>query len=154
MNMLKEALLIATQEFRVLPVSPPALGDPKSGKRPLIKDWVRLATTNAEQIRKWWSQWPEANIGIATGKEFGLFVLDVDVATGVLESVEMRIKQAAWPDPPMVRTGSGGLHIYLPYDCSFPLGNSPPGLDIRGEGGYVIAPPSLHASGKRYEWID
>lgn len=159
MNMLNEALLLATEhKFRVLPVKPPAWGGSSIGKVPLIKDWVRLATTNGDQIEKWWAQWPDANIGIATGKESGIFVLDVDVATGGLESAEQLFKQSAWPNAPIVRTGSGGLHFYFAYDGSFPLRNSVselgPGLDIRCEGGYVVAPPSLHASGKRYEWID
>jgi hypothetical protein len=107
----------------------------------------------------WWTQWPAANIAIATGDLSGIFVLDVDGEHGEqsLRNLEQRLGQL----PPTVEviTGSGGRHIYfrLPEFPGAPIiRNSASkigvGLDIRGNKGYVIAPPSLHESGRRYQW--
>lgn len=150
--MLDEASkLVREFNFAVFPVQP-------RGKIPLIKGWQEHATRDLEQLAKWWHQFPDANIGVATGIKSGVFVLDVDVKTGGFESL-VRLKDASqgWPDTLTAKTGSGGLHIYFRYDPAKPVRNSAsriaPGLDIRGEGGFVVAPPSVHDSGNRYEWI-
>jgi hypothetical protein len=152
MDLKSSALRLAEDGFPVFPVRP---GD----KRPLISGWKEAATMDPAIIAAWWSQWPDANIGIVTGERSGLVVLDVDVATGGLESFEeLKSCISDWPDTLMVRTGSGGLHVYFRMWDGIRIGNSvsklAPGLDIRGEGGFVVAPPSLHASGNRYEWIN
>ncbi len=65
------AIVYAETGLRVFPCN--------TGKKPLIKGWPKLATTDSNQIRHWWSKWPSANIGIATGEESGLLVLDIDI---------------------------------------------------------------------------
>lgn len=127
--------------FSVMPV-----GD---DKRP-IERWEHLQEERPthERITAWWDRYPHANVGIITGPVSSIFVLDLD-------SHEAReyVKERGIPDTPIAKT-SKGVHIYFDYP-SFLLGNrSDPkiGMDIRGEGGYVVAPPSIHHSGQRYEW--
>lgn len=126
------------------------------GKHPKITDWPNQATTDPSQIRAWWTQWPNANLGIATGAGSGLVVLDVDPRHGGDVSLEALIEQHG-PLPTTVEslTGGGGRHIFFRYP-GYPVksgaGALGPGLDIKGDGGYIVATPSLHASGRRYEW--
>jgi hypothetical protein len=137
-----------------------------SGKHPRV-NWKEEQTTDGKTIRDWWTRWPEANIGIATGKQSGLFVLDIDTGESIeradgslvpasevsLQRIESDFGEL--PETLTVRTGSGGQHRYFQYPGSGDYGNSVrflPGLDIRGEGGYVVAPPSNHESGRVYEW--
>jgi hypothetical protein len=112
------------------------------------------ATANRLVIARWWADCPHANVGLRTGAVSGLVVLDVDGPTGQasLRSLVDRHGsfRAAW-----VRTGSGGWHAYLAHpgtevpNSASRLGAS---LDIRGDGGYVVAPPSRHWTGGRYDW--
>jgi hypothetical protein len=126
---------------------------------PLIRRWQELATTDPATIETWWRQFPTANVGIATGRKSGIVVLDVDPGNGGHESLE-RLKKdiPGFPSRATVRTGSGGLHYYFTYDLDLSIGNSASrlghGLDVRGDGGFVVAPPSLHASGSPYSWIE
>jgi len=126
------------------------------GKHPRITRWQHRATTDAEQIREWWRRWPSANVGIATGPS-GLLVVDVDQSKGGEVSLsKLEARFAALPATLRVRTG-GGWHVYFTAPLGVEVRNSNgklgPGIDVRAAGGYVVAPPSLHASGKRYEWI-
>lgn len=115
-------------------------------KQPLTSSGFRNATTDEDQIRAWWSKWPDANIGIATGN--GLFVLDVDGSEG-LASIEGK----ELPRAPRVKT-SKGFHVYFKSQEELRcFTRRLPGLDGRGEGGYIIAPPSVHPSGEVYEWL-
>jgi hypothetical protein len=116
---------------------------------------LNAATTEPGQVETWWSRWPAANVGIRTGAASGLVVVDVDPDHDGEASIERLIKShGALPDGRVVRTGSGGRHLYFRHpgglvrnDAGRRLG---PGLDIRGDGGYVIAPPSRHRSGGVY----
>ncbi len=121
-------------------------------KHPVPVNGVKAATVKTEVIRQWWDKHPRANIGIATGH--GLFVIDIDPRSG--GSLEELQKRFALPDTAMVRTGGNGWHLYYFYSGS--LGNSAgklaEGIDTRGFGGYVVAPPSLHASGSYYTWLN
>ncbi len=127
------------------------------GKHPLTPNGVKDATKDIEQIEAWWTKWPDANIAIATGGISGITVLDVDV--GPQKSGEASLKRVErenepLPLTPIVRTGGGGLHYYFRYQKG--LKNAVgilPGLDIRNDGGYVIAPPSIHISGQKYGWL-
>lgn len=127
-----------------------------AGKHPRVM-WKTEATTDREIISAWWRRWPESNVAIVTGGQSGLVVFDVDSDKGgdaSLAAVEERFGET--PTTPTVRTGGGGLHFY----CSHPgatIANGSalagyPGLDLRADGGYVIAPPSNHRSGGTYRW--
>lgn len=125
------------------------------GKHPRTENGLKDATTDERTIRGWWQRWPDAGVAIATGR--GLVVVDIDVHKGGDDSyVDARRALGDVPDTVEVITGSGGRHIYLAAPegvavrCS--AGQLGPGLDVRGDGGYVVAPPSLHASGRRYQW--
>jgi hypothetical protein len=113
---------------------------------------VKDATTDAATVRQWWRQWPTANVAIATGA--GLMVLDIDPDKGGDESLEDLQRIGRLPETLEVITGGGGRHYYL--ETREAVGNSAsklgPGLDVRGNGGYVVAPPSSHASGGSYTW--
>jgi hypothetical protein len=124
---------------------------PDPGKHPRLRGWQRLATTDPAVVEEWWRRWPDANLGLATGRRFD--VLDLDGAAGV-EALRAALSINPWEHPgPVARTGGGGWHLlYRPLG----LGNRvrlAPGLDWRGRGGLVVAPPTQHASGHRYTWV-
>jgi hypothetical protein len=130
---------------------------PCNGKVPLTEHGFQDASADMETVLAWWTRWPEAAIGIPTGAVSGLFVLDVDVqhgGAGTLAALER--KHGVLPPAPEVLTGGGGKHLYFAHPGQ-PVQNSAgklgPGLDVRADGGYVIAPPSLHANGRAYRWL-
>jgi putative DNA primase/helicase len=113
----------------------------QAGKHPKIAKGFHAATTERKKIKEWWKRWPEANIGLATGKRSKLIVLDVDEEAGVrsIEQAENHI-----PETYTVVTQRGGLHLYFEAP-DFEVRSRirfMPGLDLRGDGGYVVAPPS------------
>lgn len=123
-----------------------------AGKHPAISGWRERATNNTEAIRKMWGNHPY-NIGIACGHN-GLVVLDIDNRDGGAEGLaELEAKHGKLPDTRTVIT-AGGKHIYLRGQK--PYGNSvralARGVDVRGVGGYVIAPGSIHRTGASYMW--
>lgn len=114
------------------------------GKEPLTWRGHLDATADPETVRRWWARWPEANIGVPTGERTGLLVLDVDHPAG-LDALED--EHGELPATRTHSTGSGGMHLLYRYpDTGERFGNSsgdlPDGYDIRGEGGYIIAPRS------------
>jgi putative DNA primase/helicase len=132
---LDAALSHAARGWRVFPAKP-------RGKTPLIEQNLTRATTDAEQIRRWWEQWPDANPAIVAAG--GLAVLDVDRKTGGMKSLRELLLQHGPLRTYTVRTGSGGLHLYLIDNRDNPLAQSAGklarGLDVRAGGkGYVIA---------------
>ena len=144
------ALDYARRGWSVVPVE-------RGGKRPLVA-WTELQSRRASpgEIDAWFGRRPDANVAIVTGVISHLLVIDVDPAHGGFESV------AAWEDqhgplPATVecRTGGGGRHLYFshPGEVTPNRVALAPGIDSRGDGGCVVAPPSLHASGRRYEWL-
>jgi hypothetical protein len=128
----------------------------RRGKRPLVA-WLEFqdrAATPAE-VEEWFARWPGANVGIVTGHVSGLVVLDVDPAHGGADSLA-RLEAAHGPLPVTVEalTGGGGRHLYFAHPGG-QVGNRVglhPGIDLRGDGGCVVAPPSVHPSGRRYAW--
>lgn len=131
------------------------------GKHPRVPNGVHQATTNMFTVTSWWERWPHANIGMPAGAN-RLAVIDVDPEHGG-ESVLTQLDQWCvqhgvdmWATR-TVRTGSGGLHfLYREPDGGIPSKTAAfgeRGVDTRGRGGYIVAPPSLHASGERYELI-
>jgi hypothetical protein len=130
----------------------PSCGQP--GKHPLgslVPHGVKDATTNRARILAWWTRHPQANIGLATGQRFD--VLDVDGPAGAQAIRALTAIHGLVSSGPLVRTGGGGWHFYL---APTGLGNVRPRdvehVDWRGRGGYVVAPPSRHASGHPYQW--
>lgn len=114
------------------------------------------ASCDPEVIRRWWTEAPFANVAIATGPESGLAVLDVDPRHGGEDSlVALREDAGELPRTFVVKTGGGGWHYYFKHPgTKVPSvgGKLGPGLDTRGDGGYVLAPPSNHLSGGSYLW--
>ncbi|QBS37113.1 DNA primase [Thermaerobacter sp. FW80] len=162
--MLRAALYYATHfRWAVLPLHSIRGGrctcgdtDCKSpGKHPLTKHGVHDATRDADTIRRWWTRWPSANVGIATGRASGFWVLDVDPDKGGSEALhELEAKHGRLPDTVEAITGGGGRHILFRWPGR-PVANKvalAPGLDVRGDGGYIAAAPSRHESGRRYAW--
>lgn len=159
------SLLLASRGLRVLPVHgvidrgctcPKGTNCDGPGKHPRLNEWPEQATTDAEAIRGWWKKWPDSNVGIATGSGSRIVVLDIDPANGGDDSFAGLERECGnFPSTVEVITGGGGRHLYFAYDAD-DVRNSAGmlglGLDIRGEGGFVVAPPSMHISGRRYEW--
>ena len=125
------------------------------GKHPRTLHGVKDATAREQTVRAWWDRWPDANVGIATGSVSGLIVLDVDPRHGGDDSL-VALERQHDPLPQTVRamTGGGGSHPYFSHPGGIVRNKVAiaPGLDVRGDGGYVIAPPSIHETGRRYEW--
>jgi len=130
-----------------------------AAKHPRTINGLHSATTDQDRVRGWWDQWPNANIGVVTGSAAGLFVLDIDPESGGWESADaLEAASGNFPRTRAARTGGDGLHLYFRWPHHGTIKNSTgvlgPGLDIRGDGGYIIAPPSMHRSGARYAWED
>jgi hypothetical protein len=128
----------------------------RRGKRPLVA-WLefqeRLATPG--ELEAWHARWPEANVGIVTGRISGLVVVDVDAGHGGEASLA-QLEAAHGPLPLTVEalSGGGGRHLYFAHPGGR-VGNRVgllPGIDLRGDGGCVVAPPSIHPNGRRYVW--
>ena len=165
-SLAEAALAYARAGLPIFPVQP-------HSKVPLVTHGVYAATTDEQQIARWWRRCPTANIGMPTGQASGRIVLDVDPRHGGTEALE-RLQQAldrraahlgcasiALIETRVQRTGGGGLHLVFARrtDLATPLRNMVrfagyPGLDLRGEAGYCVVAPSQHASGGIYTWLN
>jgi hypothetical protein len=127
---------------------------PVAGKRPLTAHGLKDASTDPRQVRAWWSTRPDAGVAIATGNASGLLVLDVDGHQGADTLHELEQEHGELPETVRAETGGGGTHFFFRHDRGVrnSVGRLGLGLDVRGDGGYVVAPPSAHPSGRRYEW--
>lgn len=144
------ALKYAKRDIPVFPLRP-------GGKKPLTPRGFKDATTDPEQIRRWWKRWPEANIGIPTGERSGLWALDRDAyKPGAMSREALEREHGPIPQTTTVGTGRGGFQYLFRYPAGSGIRNSAgelgPGLDVRGEGGYIVAPPSRTEG--PYEWLD
>ena len=124
------------------------------GKHPLTRHGFMDATTDKEQIKSWLEAWPSANIGMPTGKASGFAVVDCDAEAAIRSFCLDRFPGAQ--NTRSSRTGRGAQFFFqyqdgIRNDTGKKLG---PKIDVRGDGGYVILPPSLHANGRRYEWLN
>ncbi len=149
-NMLEYALAYAKKGWPVFPCWPKT-------KKPATPHGFKDASTDEGQIRSWWADNPQFNIAIATGSVSGLFVFDVDQKPGrTLEEALDELPKI--PDAPTVLTGGGGYQYFWKYpegsELSISGGKLGVGIDTRGNGGYVVVPPSLHPTGNRYRWYD
>jgi hypothetical protein len=148
--LLRAALAYAGRGVPVFPCEPGA-------KRPLTRNGHWDATTDRRAIERWWRRQPSANIGLPTGNKNGIVVLDVDADGGGPESLaKLEREGAPVPKTAKTRTGGGGVHIFFRYPRGTEIRTSAgllgPGLDVRGEGGYVVVPPSRTRG--PYEWVD
>ena len=139
--MLDAALRYAAAGLPVFPCRP--------DKKPLVA-WRTEASTDEARVREWWTRWPDAMIGLVTGQRSNLYVVDIDVE-GMVEYLALNLPKAEIA----VRTPSGGGHAYFRWPGPG-WGNTASrfvhGVDTRGEGGYVIAPPSCGSAGP-YRWV-
>jgi hypothetical protein len=146
-SLLEAALRYANRGWPVFPCQ-------AKGKAPLVQRGLLAAVTDPETITGWWRVWPDANVAGRTGRASGLIVLDVDGEDGLASLRELERRHGPLPKTASVVTPRGGQHFYFAH----PGGHVPnsasqlgAGLDIRGDGGYVLLPPSVGASGRRYE---
>lgn len=152
---LAEALRCAARGWAVLPLEP---GE-KVPLGALVPHGLLDATTDPGRIEHWWTLAPDAGVGIRTGAVSGLVVLDIDPRHGGDESIEeLERRHGKLPDTVVVLTGGGGRHVFfshpgpgLKVPNAIRLGTLP-GIDVRADGGYVVAPPSRHPSGRTYAW--
>ena len=141
---LAAALDYASRGWSVIPLRP-------KDKRPLLREWKEYQSRRATEIeiREWWARNPAANVGVIAGAVSGLVVLDVDGKNGH-ESLKS-LPGVEHDKAPVVVTGKG-FHAYYrhPGGTVSNRAGMLPGLDLRGDGGYVVAPPSVHPSGRVY----
>lgn len=144
--LLEYALGYLDRGWSVVPIQP-------RGKKPLVA-WQEYTTRKPKisEIKYWWSRWPDANIAIVTGKISDIVVVDVDTNRGGTPHALFD----ASPTGLISKTGSGGYHLFYKYPAQtnhVPNRVGQDGVDIRGDGGYVVGPPSAHTSGKLYKFI-
>lgn len=162
MSALPEALVCSRHGLPVFPAHHPLRGGgcscgrsrcPDAGKHPRWAGWQRGATTDPTTIRRWFAREPDANYLIVCG---GVVVVDVDPDAGGAEALAaLEATHGRLPDTVEVVTGRPGRHLYFRAPAvAIPssVGALGPGIDVRGDGGLVIGPGSLHASGRRYHW--
>ena len=148
-DLMRAALAYAKQGIPVFPCR---------GKRPMTTHGLKDATTDPEQIAEWWTKWPNANIGACTGKASGFWALDVDGDAGRASMGVLVARHGQLPKTCAQKTGSGGYHFYFAangQEVRNSASQLEPGLDIRGDGGYVIFPTSIHPdTGLPYVWVN
>lgn len=137
--------MYASWGWHVIPVLP-------NGKIPATQHGVKDATTDAEQIARWWAQNPDYNLGIAAGARSGIIVYDVDPRNGGDDSWAGWIRaNGEVPDGPMQMTAGGGQHYIAEYDPDIRSCKLTDGVDLLADGRYFVAYPST-IEGRRYEW--
>lgn len=153
-NELLEAALKYAKEYgwAVFPVS-------QKSKKPLTPHGCKDAKKDPGAIRFWWKKYPDASIGVATGSISNLIVIDEDIdedkgIDGTHQMLLWERENGDLPETISVITGRGGSHRYYKYEGKDQKNRAGiiEGVDVRGEGGYVIAPPSVHPNGTMYEW--
>jgi putative DNA primase/helicase len=155
-TLLDSALAIAATGWGVIPLHTPIDGacdcrrpDCSSpGKHPRTKNGLSDATVDVDRIGGWWTMWPNANIGIAVPS--GVVAVDVDGPEGV---AALEAGGYSLPETATVETGRGRHYIYQTDAKVGPKAAILPKVDLRGPGSYLVAPPSLHYSGRRYRWL-
>jgi hypothetical protein len=159
--MVDAALSYAEEGWRVFPAPP---GEKKSRKSAAFSSGQRWGATNdAAQIKRDWARWPDANIGIATGPESGFWVVEADTleghaVDGVASLKQLEVEPGALPETLMAESPSGSQHRYFKWPADVTVRNSAskiaPGVDVRGDGGMVIAPPSVKPGKGAYRWLN
>lgn len=142
----------AERGWKLLPVTA------RCKKPPLIKAWPQRATSELVQLERWARTHQGCNWAVATGSQSGTWVLDIDGEWGRKSLVEFDRLGMSLPNALTVATPGGGAHLYFQYSSDFPVRCSvkrlAPGLDVRGDGGYALIPPSVHPNGGQYSYAD
>ncbi len=151
---LEAALDYARRGIPVFPTNP-------LDKKPLTPSGFKAATADEAQIREWWQKWPNAMIAAPTGSASGMWVTDLDLdpvkkVDGMATLAQLIAQHGEIPKTLMTITPRGGRHLIFTWDSNIEIRNSAskigPGIDVRGEGGYVCLPPSRNADGGVYQW--
>jgi putative DNA primase/helicase len=145
--MLNRALELAGHGWLVFPCAP-------GGKRPLTEHGFLDATASEQVLRSWWTKWPDANVAVRAGAASYLLVLDVDGEQGEGSLADLEARYGKVPATLVCETPRG-KHYYFAHpggEMRNTAGKLGAGLDTRGDGGYVVSPPSTH-SGKQYRWL-
>lgn len=145
--MLRAALRLAECGLAVFPAQP-------QGKQPACLHGCKDATRDPGVIEAWWRRVPSYNVAVATGRVSGIVVVDIDNDDAEVEIKKLEAEYSALP-PTVEAITAKGRHLFFRYperEVRNSASKLAPGVDTRGEGGYVIAPPSVHPSGKRYCW--
>ena len=165
----ESALRYARSGWLVIPVWPVRSGvcacgnscGKNAGKHPLselVRRGLHDASRNEEVVRRWWDRFPDANVGIVTGAQSGIFAVDVDPKSGGDVSLaELESQHVALPETFTVHTANAGTHRYFKHPGGHvrnSVGTVAVGVDIRGDFGYVVAPPSVLGPGKAYVAVD
>jgi len=144
----RAALALVNRGIPVLPCIP-------GGKTPATTHGVLDATVDSSSVERWWNADPNRNVAIATGAASGILVVDVDGLDAEVELRKLEAEHGALPATVEVITGNG-RHIWFWCPGGTTICNSvgkiAPGIDTRADNGYVLAPPSVHPSGRRYSW--
>lgn len=146
-TMLEYALKYASVGYRVHPC--------RKNKTPLLPAWQEKASSDPEQIKAWWSDHPDASIGCACGPGSGFWVLDIDLPDGQANLERIIEQHGPLPETLEQTTGSGGKQLFFHYnntEIRNSVGKIAKDIDVRGDGGYCILPPSPHPSGNNYKW--
>jgi len=149
----EEVRTAAARGWRLLPVKARA-------KAPQVKEWQKVATSNLDQLEGWARQFPGCNWGVATGPDSAVWVLDVDGQKGRASLAALEAEHGPLPLTLSSRTGreDGGEHRWFAWPVDRDVRNSASGLaaglDVRGAGGCVVIPPSVHPSGAMYYWVE
>ena len=147
---LSQLLRLAAKGFKIFPCRARA-------KVPMFKGWQEQATSDPEMIAGWLDKFPDANWGVRTGPESSIWVLDVDGEVGLWNFWQLG-EEAHWIETLGVRTSPQHWQLYFGYPAGKRIANGVnklgEGLDIRGLGGFVLAPPSVHPDGHVYEWLE
>ena len=148
MSNLEWALKYAEKGWHIFPC--------KTDKTPLTENGFKGATKDPEQIKRWWTEHPDASIGLPCGPVNGVWVLDIDMPDGPRVLQSLQEKHGRLPDTLMQKTGGNGIQYFWQWNgmeirnSSSKIGKN---IDVRGNGGYVILPPSGHPSKNNYRWI-
>lgn len=135
----------------------PNHGCASPGKHPVTGRGVHDFSSEVRMVHRWWARHPTRGIGLATGDRSGVWALDVDGALGASSLRDLTKRLGSLPDTVTSRTGGGGWHLLfrMPEDREVRNSAGKVGLsvDVRGNGGFIVLPPSLHLSGRRYRWL-
>src|SRR3954453_12325857 len=147
-----EALHCAERGWHVFPCSP-------KDKKPLTDHGLNDATCDRAIIEQWWRQWPRAMIGVRTGPESGFFAIDLDInpekKLNRIAAFDALKNGGELPETIITQTPRGGQHLWFRYVTGIrnSAGKIALGVDVRGDGGYIIAPPSRRVDGAEYQFL-